>query len=65
MARIIDDFGYRIKIPDEEFLALTLGGKYSRLCQKIYQKQKIYSKKTKNQKKNYQKNRQKLDNTPT
>jgi hypothetical protein len=24
MARIIDDFGYRIKIPDEEFLALTL-----------------------------------------
>ena len=24
MARIIDDFGYRIKIPDEEFSALTL-----------------------------------------
>ena len=24
MAKIIDDFGYRIKIPDEEFLALTL-----------------------------------------
>ena len=24
MARIIDDFGYRIKIPEEEFLAITL-----------------------------------------
>jgi len=24
MARIIDDFGYRMKIPEEDFLAITL-----------------------------------------
>ena len=24
MARIIDDFGYRMKIPDEEYMAITL-----------------------------------------